>query len=162
MKYKTEKYNLIVIAIIILLGTSLFIIFGELYNRRHVNETWLTCTYPSIYKNYEETIRFHYVKGTLYGYYRDELFISTDQSEIEKYYDYFQKRKEEAGSGRFDYNIKTLDNGVQISTYIKVLNNESFFNQYIKELNIDTNDDLKTIKKSLETDNYTCEIKNNH
>ncbi|HOB25706.1 MAG TPA: hypothetical protein PKG93_00970 [Bacilli bacterium] len=124
-------------------------------------ESWLVCDYPDSYNNYSETLKFRYVEGTLYGYYRYEKFTTTDEDSKQEEITYFQTEVDKVSSNlndNFIYKVNEVDDGVEINTYIGVSVYPTFFNSYLSSKNITANDDINTIKSNLEGSSYTCTI----
>lgn len=117
---------------------------------------YLECNYVTNTFNYNEKLTFRFLEGTLFRYQRDEIIEPED---LEKEYEKYEKKKEEAPNyAYFDYNIRNDGKKIYVTTKIEAFHTIDFYNDYIKELDITFDDSIDSIKKELESKNYTCKI----
>lgn len=147
------KYNPYIIAIVIIIGVSIFGILNYLYTEKNKHETWIICEYPNNYTNYTETLRFFYYDDIFNEYYRDEVVTGN----VDENYQYFADIKEDLETDKyFSYDIEKNADNVTIKTYINVANRPEFFNSYINNFDIDNTSDSDIIMTKLTNHGYTC------
>ncbi len=153
-----NKKTKIIIAIVIIIFIGI-IIANYVVNDVFYFEEWLVCKYDSQYSNYEETLRFNYVKNVLYEYEREEYLGATADNTVDDLFAFFKSAKEnikDSLSDDFKYNIEIVDDKVHIYTYIKTINQVDFYNSYIENKDITMDSTIKEVREKL-SDEYTCQ-----
>ncbi len=154
-----NKKTLITIIIIIILFIGI-VIGNYIYTENNYFEKWLICEYNTKYSNYTETLRFNFIKDTLYEYERDEYLGASKDNSLDEIYEFFNKEKEkyqEILNDSFKYIVGETNDAIHVYTYIKTLENVDFYNSYIEEKGITFSSSLEDIQKKLNTE-YTCHI----
>ncbi len=147
-----KKKIIYIVVILIIIG--IFVANYFYYDKQ--KDYYLECTYSTKNSNYEENLLFRYLEGTLFRYQRSEVIIPDDfESELKKYEDI----KEGAPNyAYFEYDLKSDNKKIYVTTKIEAFHTIDFYNDYIKELDITFEDTIDEVKKELESKDYTCKI----
>lgn len=147
-----KKRSKIILIIFVCICAMLLILNYFFYENE--KDDYLECTLlKNKYSNYQETLTFRFIYGTLYTYNREEV-INSDN--IDEDYKVFEKIKEEAPNYEyFKYNIDKKGNIINVSTIIEAFYGQEFYNDYISELDLDYTDTIDEVKKELEGE-YSC------
>ena len=151
---KKKIIQTIIYAVVILIIIGVFVA-NYFYNESQ-KDYYLECNYITKYSKYKETLTFRFLEGVLFRYQRDEVITPED---MEKEYKKYEEIKEEAPNyAYFDYNIRNDGKKIYVTTKIEAFHMIDFYNDYIRELDIDFEDSIDSIKKELESKDYTCKI----
>lgn len=142
-------YGIVILAVIGILVANYF------YNESQ-KDYYLECNYVTKFSNYNETLTFRYLEGTLFRYQRDEVITPKDmKTEYKKYEDI---KNEAPNYAYFDYNIRNDGKKIYVTTKIEAFHMIDFYNDYTKELDITFDDTIDEVKKELESKDYICKI----
>lgn len=144
-----------IIYIIVILIVAGLLIANYFYNESQ-KDYYLECNYVTKFSNYNETLTFRFIEGTLFRYQRDEIIVPEDlQKEFKKYEDI---KNEAPNYAYFEYNIRNDGQKIYVTTKIEAFHTIDFYNDYTKELDITFDDSIDEVKKELESKDYICKI----
>ena len=147
------------IIIVIIIGFGLMI--GSLiYNKKNISEEWVVCEYQGdLLPSYEETVKFRYAYGRMYGYYENRTITAPDKDNKEE----ILEAAKEFGKGfeqseDLKYEVEEVEDlKVKTTFYIKTLKYNDFMKQYFVESSIDENSSIDDVVSKLGS-NYKCKI----
>ena len=148
------------IALVLIVAFVLVVGLSVLYDTNHYTEEWVVCNNDQHkYDNYEEVIKYRFLKGTLYGFYRVEVIVAENQEVFDNLYKTLDDTRNNLNQNDdLSYVIKTDNLTLNVSTYIGVANIPNFFDAYIVSTNLNRDSKKEDILKYYQEEGYTCKV----
>ena len=140
-----------------IIGVIALVIFADfIYRKSKETETWVVCEFKPVYSNYDETIKFRYIAGKIYGFYRYETINKPKNKNVsldEIYQTMLKQKPNIENSEYFNYEVKKEKDGIFVNTYINIEKYQDDFDTYVTDLYISSSFNARQMKKALESTN---------